>query len=145
MTATFASTPLTDLPASMLTANADFPSDWPASAVQAISSLDGQFPPPIERRKLPRFKHRVTGTLRTDDCERTAVYLRDAGRWSAGFIVRGPLPERGRATLEFRDPADRRVSVACRVHRCREVMPGWFEASVDFDAEATPVNAHRAA
>ena len=130
-----ASTPtaaLPALPASMLT---NQPTDWPAAAVQAMQSLDGVFPPPMERRKLPRYKHRVTGTLATDECERTTVYLRDAGRWSAGFIVRGPLPERGVAILEFRDPAGKRIKIACRIHRCREVLPGWCEASVDFDKE----------
>ena len=141
MTATpTAPTLTTDLPPSLINSPADCPSDWPAAAVRAVQSLDGAFPPPMERRKLPRFKHRVTGTLQTEECERSAVYLRDAGRWAAGFIVRGALPERGRAVLEVRDPAGRRLSIACRVHRCREVLPGWFEASVDFDQEARTLN-----
>ena len=128
---------------------ADAPTAWPAEASDAMASLENVFPPPVERRKLPRTPHHARATLvLTDVTGRTAdrtVYLRDLGRWAAGFIADADLLTNLKATLHLTAPDGATRAVPCRVRRCRAFRPGWFEASVDFDrdqADFTPRRKH---
>ena len=114
---------------------------WPGRARQMLAALDGRGAPPaavVERRRAPRARYSVPATVRLSDASAgpvPTVYVRDVNRWGAGFIVGVRLPVRGKAVVTLAAPQGATVTAACVIRRCREYAPGWFEGTLEFDAE----------
>ena len=96
------------------------------------------------RRRYPRCAYQVAATLKTADgadadaasAMRTRVYTRDANQWGVGFVMQEPIPVGSEAYLILDRPGfERPIHRRCRIVRCREALPGWYEGAAVFHDE----------
>src|SRR5580704_4388357 len=114
---------------------------WPIEARSKMQTIDATA---AQRnlRKTPRRRYHIEGRLLISGTDASAVplYTRDVNMQHAGFITQTQLAAGTRAMVRLRKPTGRGITVECRVKRCREFEPGWFDCSVEFSQPQTGFN-----
>jgi len=114
---------------------------WPADVREVLGSLEGMFPPMMERRKVARDRYYAQATLVVEPSAPTPtrtpttqfVYIRDINIWAAGYITNQRLSAYGHATVSLVAPDGTLTTTRCMIRRCREFAPGWFDGVLEFD------------
>jgi hypothetical protein len=96
------------------------------------------------RRRFPRCAYQVAATLKKGDgsnadaasAMRMRIYTRDANQWGVGFVAQESIPAGSDAYLILDRPGFARpMHRRCRIVRCREALPGWYEGAAVFHDE----------
>jgi hypothetical protein len=110
-------------------------SRWPSEVAAAFLVLDASKPEAdgMERRKTPHTRYNVRATLElSHGGGNIIIYSRDLNPYAVGFMTNVPLALGKRGTLHIYGPGNVPCRVECDVYRCREFIPGWFEAAAHF-------------
>ena len=107
---------------------------WPTDVDLICSAMDAaKSPGDPQRRHESRRPHRVIARLLiAGEAEPVRIYTRDCDASHVGFVAERPLPMGFNGTVEFAAPDGSLMSAACKVSRCRECVPGWFEGALTF-------------
>jgi len=107
---------------------------WPIEARERMQQTIDTTAAQRNLRKAPRRRYHIEGRLLISGTDGSAVrlYTRDVNAMHAGFITQTRLVSGTRAMVRLRKPTGRGITVECRVKRCREFEPGWFDCSVEF-------------
>lgn len=116
--------------------------NWPTDARDMLATLENQFPPLYERRKIARHRYHTTATFTTESLGGQAVssgkpvatvYVRDVNQWAIGYISSARLSSHAKGKFKVEGPDGHMLELPCLVRRTREFAPGWFQGVLEFD------------
>jgi hypothetical protein len=113
---------------------------FPAIAEMILSAMEsGRHGLAVNRRAVTRLPYRVRGRLRffsdPAESEPRVIYTRDIHARGLGFITPSPLPLGHGGFVEFTGPDGQPRRIQCTLQRCREAVPGWYDAAVCFNRQ----------
>lgn len=118
--------------------------NFSTTARAMLVTLENQFPPIYERRKIARHRFEATATFTVETVAgmpvclvepQAQVYVRDANPWAVGYITNVHIASHAKGRVTMTGPDGQRFETGCLVRRTREVAPGWFQGVLEFDRQ----------
>jgi hypothetical protein len=112
---------------------------WPPQVDIILSAMAMRAAVDVDQRTPARMDYRVRAMLRLfadgTVAEPRVLFTRDADPRGLGFITTHLLPLGYGGSIELLCPTGELRKIACTIHRCRQISPGWYEGALHFNRE----------